>query len=225
MKRRRSWKRTCGCGCLGLIGAFVLLVVAGSLLPPSPRAQLSVDAARINQVIPTDEMSATPSYPLLAVVAVPTTAGSPQQPTATITDTAAPTDIPTLTVTPAISASYVAAGSASVNVRAQPNRKSVIVASITPGEIVTATNRVEGEVFNGSPYWYQVALPDGQLAYVHVSLLKPYVEPVQQQVDQPIEPLESAPSSGGGFKCADGTMSYAAHRQGACSHHGGVISG
>jgi len=27
---------------------------------------------------------------------------------------------------------------------------------------------------------------------------------------------------GGGFTCQDGTISHAAHRQGACSHHGGI---
>jgi hypothetical protein len=35
-------------------------------------------------------------------------------------------------------------------------------------------------------------------------------------------PTTAAASSGGGFTCADGTHSSAAHRQGACSHHGGI---
>jgi hypothetical protein len=32
----------------------------------------------------------------------------------------------------------------------------------------------------------------------------------------------SVANSGGGFTCVDGTHSNAAHRQGACSHHGGI---
>jgi hypothetical protein len=33
----------------------------------------------------------------------------------------------------------------------------------------------------------------------------------------------TAASGGGPFQCADGSVSYAAHRQGACSHHGGIV--
>jgi hypothetical protein len=40
---------------------------------------------------------------------------------------------------------------------------------------------------------------------------------------KPTTPATTAASSGGGFTCADGTHSNAAHRQGACSHHGGVV--
>jgi hypothetical protein len=39
---------------------------------------------------------------------------------------------------------------------------------------------------------------------------------------QPTTPPTTAASSGGGFTCVDGTHSSAAHRQGACSHHGGI---
>jgi hypothetical protein len=40
---------------------------------------------------------------------------------------------------------------------------------------------------------------------------------------KPTTPATTPASSGGGFTCADGTHSNAAHRQGACSHHGGVV--
>lgn len=35
-------------------------------------------------------------------------------------------------------------------------------------------------------------------------------------------PAPAAPSSGATAMCNDGTYSYSAHRQGTCSHHGGV---
>nr|WP_268981283.1 DUF3761 domain-containing protein [Streptomyces sabulosicollis] len=35
-------------------------------------------------------------------------------------------------------------------------------------------------------------------------------------------PTATSPRSGATALCNDGTYSYAAHHQGACSHHGGV---
>jgi hypothetical protein len=38
----------------------------------------------------------------------------------------------------------------------------------------------------------------------------------------PVTPVTPGPPAGATAKCNDGTYSYAAHHQGACSHHGGV---
>lgn len=59
---------------------------------------------------------------------------------------------------------------------------------------------------------------------------KPPTTPTATPTHDPTTPAAShaktrravAPTSSGGFTCADGTISHAKHRQGACSHHGGV---
>jgi hypothetical protein len=53
----------------------------------------------------------------------------------------------------------------------------------------------------------------------------PIPAPTRQSVLPPIQPTVK-PNSGSSFgataRCRDGTLSYSAHRQGTCSHHGGV---
>jgi hypothetical protein len=49
----------------------------------------------------------------------------------------------------------------------------------------------------------------------------PTTEPPAPRATQP--PATTVPADGGPTAlCNDGTYSYAAHHQGACSHHGGV---
>lgn len=51
-----------------------------------------------------------------------------------------------------------------------------------------------------------------------------YVAPAPAPTPEPApEPsVSAADSSGATARCVDGSLSYAAHHQGACSHHGGV---
>lgn len=56
---------------------------------------------------------------------------------------------------------------------------------------------------------------------------RPPTTPTFTHPDSPTSPSRTAPPSAdmaksGGFTCVDGTTSHAKHRQGACSHHGGV---
>lgn len=45
---------------------------------------------------------------------------------------------------------------------------------------------------------------------------------ISARVPAPPPPVAPAPPAGATARCNDGTYSYAAHHQGACSHHGGV---
>jgi len=50
----------------------------------------------------------------------------------------------------------------------------------------------------------------------------PKVTP-HRTIARPHHTKTSMPSAGGApFRCKDGTVSHAAHRRGACSHHGGI---
>jgi hypothetical protein len=51
-----------------------------------------------------------------------------------------------------------------------------------------------------------------------VPLLGPHWSPEKTKTKEPY-PAATAES---GITCRDGTISHAAHRRGACSHHGGI---
>ncbi len=55
----------------------------------------------------------------------------------------------------------------------------------------------------------------------------PTTAPTTPPTTAPTTPPKTPPTSadagnGGGFVCLDGSTSHVAHRQGACSHHGGI---
>ncbi len=50
----------------------------------------------------------------------------------------------------------------------------------------------------------------------------PHIFPTATPTPVYIQPVESSPCAGASAICSDGTCSYSAHRQGTCSHHGGV---
>lgn len=55
------------------------------------------------------------------------------------------------------------------------------------------------------------------------SLAKPQVNQTKKAtVHHTSKPAPTSTSTGGPYTCKDGTISHAKHRQGACSHHGGI---
>jgi len=53
---------------------------------------------------------------------------------------------------------------------------------------------------------------------------KQYVNRDGQAVPSPAKTSSGQPPAGATAQCADGSFSFSAHRQGTCSHHGGVAA-
>lgn len=49
-----------------------------------------------------------------------------------------------------------------------------------------------------------------------------YTNSLGQWVPSPVRTADGQPPAGASAKCRDGTFSFSRHRQGTCSHHGGV---
>jgi hypothetical protein len=66
------------------------------------------------------------------------------------------------------------------------------------------------------------AVPYGATVVLTLSPPIPPAAPAPQPPPAPAPAQPVAPGGGATALCNDGTLSYAAHHQGACSHHGGV---
>jgi len=173
-------------------------------------------------------------------------------PTATITDTplptatntiaptstAMPTGEPTTAIRAINSLTYYVTRTA--NMRSCANSSCKRLGQVTAGTRMTVVGITDGETVTGSnSTWYQVQY-GGDIAYIYSAFLtdvapaptqQPIIvqqpAPVQEQpasvpqVQPPAAPQVDS-SNGATALCNDGTYSYAAHHQGACSHHGGV---
>ena len=198
-------------------------------------------------IIPTEVVRASSGF-----VTITPAPGSTDLPTPTITDTPLPTatntNVPTATnaptSTPAVAIkainglTYYATRTA--NVRSCASSTCTKLGQVTSGTSVTVTGIVEGEIVTGNnSTWYQVQY-GGASGFIYGAYLtdvapvkaqpppavqqQPVIvqqQPVQQEAQQPVT---SDSSNGATALCNDGTYSYAAHHQGACSHHGGVAT-
>src|SRR2546421_2079210 len=81
---------------------------------------------------------------------------------------------------------------AHANVRAEPDSAAEIVAVLTQGQTLPVVDDV--------PYWYEVTLSDGQMAYVAKSLCKVVLEEAgentEEEAGQPFSELYSVPAAG-----------------------------
>jgi Protein of unknown function (DUF3761) len=150
-------------------------------------------------------------------------------PSATATDaptnTALPTETPAPQLTPVSSDLYDVISTA--NARSCPDSACELIGKFQAGKSISVAGVVVGENYKGSPLWMQTTYQDGQTVYVHSSLVTPHVDYPTQAISSVVQPAQSAPSNnnapaGASALCRDGTYSYSAHRQGTCSHHGGV---
>src|SRR5690606_20495486 len=79
-----------------------------------------------------------------------------------------------------------------INVRAEASTTSKVVATLAPGAEVNVLREVRGTTVSGSRIWYEVVLDDGEVAYIHSSLLsrtRPVVRPTS---------IPAAQTGGGG---------------------------
>lgn len=90
-----------------------------------------------------------------------------------------------------------------------------ITATIT--DIATSTNT---STSTNTPVDTATSVPTLTATQVNTFTPKPTV--VVATVKPLIPRVVSTPKPSYTFKCNDGTVSYAKHRQGACSHHGGI---
>ena len=105
------------------------------------------------------------------------------------------------------------------NLRAEDNSKSAVL------EVVPQDTSVE--VIKQQGAWFLVKTDTNQQGWLHGNTIKLQsfntkvmtVEPLP--IVKPKTTIETN-DSGATAKCRDGTLSYSAHRQGTCSHHGGV---
>ncbi len=173
----------------------------------------------------------------------PTATATPEitfTPSLTITSTLTPslTSQPVQVIQPALL--YVRA---TANLRACAKVICAQVGQLHEGDTVMATGMTQGDAVTGSnALWYRVDR-QGQQVYVYSQLVAdsppthtPTTVPRPQVVIQPAAPPTSyssssagsqptaVPYTGGGIPCRDGTISHAAHRQGACSYHGGIAN-
>ncbi len=125
---------------------------------------------------------------------------------------------------------------ASARVRDSADTHGAVVATIRRNTAVQVLDVVDGTKVSKSTVWYHIQLADGTEGYIHSSLVTdkaPLVRstptPAPDNVTTSTVTTEVTPAppqsdhpAGATAKCNDGTYSYAAHHQGACSHHHGV---
>ena len=129
-----------------------------------------------------------------------------------------------IAIAPAVAQNRIARSS--VNLRAQSNTKSTVLAVIPQGARVYVVG-VLSSGWSQVVYNYQVAyvyssyLMSGQVyTYTPSSRVRYYTNSAGQRVQSPTY-YPSAPR-GATARCVDGTYSFSRNRRGTCSHHGGV---
>lgn len=201
---RRTWlrlprKRSAAAVGVGVAFAvFLGSTIAGAATHPTePAAKPAHSLATHAPASPVIAPSSSPT---------PTTTAAPT-PTRTATRTPAPTHTPVVTTELVAATSPVPFRSTSVRDSSLPQGINRVTTAGVNG-ILTTT--------------YRVTLTDGrQTSRVEVSR-KVTTAPVTQVTTIGTYVAPVAPGNGATALCNDGTYSYAAHHQGACSHHGGV---
>ena len=69
---------------------------------------------------------------------------------------------------------------------------------------------------------YLARQPTGQVATAPARQGRGYINVDGEWVPSPTRTADGQPPPGASAKCRDGTFSFSRHRQGTCSHHGGV---
>ncbi len=207
----------------------ILPTETASLTPTDPPTHSPTPVIVVKIVTATPPPASATPIPSATASSTPTSTASPS---ATITDTqtpalttAAPTLTPTATSTDGVQAIspqtyFVTVGSA--NMRACPRRDCSIVAPLMRGNPVTVVGYTVGDTVSGSNIWFSVHLLNYQ-GYVHSSLLALTMPATATFTPAPVQIyIPPTAPSGSGILCADGTISYAQSRSGACSYHGGI---
>src|SRR5204862_2130196 len=127
---------------------------------------------------------------------------------------------------PAHPAAY---GTAPVRVREQPAVTAGTVAILGQGRRVRLYHCVEGccrvsiqKLAGYALEEYLTAKSPRQVATAPTQQGRGYVNVDGEWVPSPTRTADGQPPSGASAKCRDGTFSFSKHRQGTCSHHGGV---
>ncbi len=165
-----------------------------------------------------------------------TASNATEPPPSTSTPSVTPTDVVQSTTPQTY---YLRVGSA--NMRACPRLSCTIISPLVRNDAVTVVGFAQGEVVSGSDIWFAVHFGSYR-GFVHSTLLSitravtavpptstfpPTIVPILiSPTPVPyVAPANPGGDTSGGILCADGTVSHAAHRQGACSHHGGIMPG
>jgi hypothetical protein len=98
-----------------------------------------------------------------------------------------------------------------------------IGAAVTPRNTSNTTTTTP-PVVTSKTHWWQAPPPTATTTTV---VPEPTLAPPPAESEPAPPPVESTRGGNGPgvFLCRDGTTSHASHRQGACSHHGGVVAG
>lgn len=118
-----------------------------------------------------------------------------------------------------------------VRIRSCAKTTCSIIVTLPSGSALTVLGTEQGTKVKGSTEWYNVSV-DGHEGYVHSSLVSTTPPVVASNAgtgsttatttSSTVSAAPVAQGNGATALCNDGTYSYAAHHQGACSHHGGV---
>ena len=117
--------------------------------------------------------------------------------------------------------------SLNANLRKTANSNGQIIGSLPEGISVAVIKR------RGA--WFYVRTGGGQTGWLHGNTIRldsndapsefvsrEPVKAVAPVLRNAVPDQQVINSSGASAKCADGSLSYSAHRRGTCSHHGGV---
>jgi uncharacterized protein YraI len=116
---------------------------------------------------------------------------------------------------------------AHVNVRTHPLVTSQIVAKLPAGSRVVLGGCADGwcRVSAGNMVGYVLEeYLTRQAPHVQASQGKGYINSDGKWVPSPVQTPDGQPPAGATAQCRDGSYSFSQHRQGTCSHHGGVAS-
>ena len=123
----------------------------------------------------------------------------------------------------------VAYTTATINMREKPEVTARPVAILGQGTRVRLYHCSEGwcgvSVQNLAGYALEEFLttePPQPVASTPSQQARGYVNVDGNWVPSPVRTADGQPPSGATAKCRDGTFSFSQHRQGTCSHHGGV---
>jgi uncharacterized protein YraI len=123
----------------------------------------------------------------------------------------------------------VAYATATVRMREQPAVTAETVAILGQGTRVRLYHCSEGwcgvsiqKLAGYALEEYLIAKPPRQVATAPTQQGRGYVNVDGEWVPSPTRTADGQPPPGASAKCRDGTFSFSRHRQGTCSHHGGV---
>ena len=123
----------------------------------------------------------------------------------------------------------VAYATATIRMRERPSVTSETVAILGQGTRVRLYHCSEGwcgvsiqKLAGYALEEYLTTKPPRQVATAPTQQGRGYVNVDGEWVPSPTRTADGQPPPGASAKCRDGTFSFSRHRQGTCSHHGGV---